>query len=254
MRYEEWAAADRELLALTVRGGAGLPGVTAAARGLSRAGEHGGLWLAAGLAGAAADRARRPAWLRATAVVGLAHVASVGVKYLVRRERPSGVEPAPARSGQRARTGAGAGTGSGQEAGQRSGTGGGQEFWQSSGTGSGQEAALARSGQRAGPGAGAGGTWPAAEVFGPYSFPSAHATSASAAAVAFGALLPAPLGAAALTSLAAAMCLSRLVVGVHYPTDIAAGAALGALAAHWGTRRPPGRRSGVGAGAGRGPA
>ena len=32
----------------------------------------------------------------------------------------------------------------------------------------------------------------------------------------------------------AAMCLSRLVVGVHYPSDVAAGAALGALTARVG--------------------
>jgi undecaprenyl-diphosphatase len=36
--------------------------------------------------------------------------------------------------------------------------------------------------------------------------------------------------------LAAAMCLSRLVVGVHYPTDVAVGAALGAAAAGLGAR------------------
>ncbi|MER6219868.1 phosphatase PAP2 family protein, partial [Streptomyces sp900105755] len=49
--------------------------------------------------------------------------------------------------------------------------------------------------------------------------------------VAFGAL-----GVPALAPLAAAMCLSRLVVGVHFPTDVAAGAALGALTARAGAR------------------
>ncbi|MBT2445103.1 phosphatase PAP2 family protein, partial [Streptomyces sp. ISL-36] len=35
---------------------------------------------------------------------------------------------------------------------------------------------------------------------------------------------------------AAAMCASRLVVGVHYPTDVAAGALLGAATAGLGRR------------------
>jgi decaprenylphosphoryl-5-phosphoribose phosphatase len=57
------------------------------------------------------------------------------------------------------------------------------------------------------------------------SFPSAHASSSFAAARAFSSLLPAePLYAGA-----AAMALSRVYLGVHYPSDIAAGAVLGTL-------------------------
>ena len=55
------------------------------------------------------------------------------------------------------------------------------------------------------------------------SFPSSHSTSSFAAARAYGTLLPpGPLYAAA-----AAMAFSRLYLGVHYPSDIAAGVALG---------------------------
>jgi undecaprenyl-diphosphatase len=140
------------------------PRVGGAARALSGVGEHGALWLVAGLVGAAVDGARRGAWLRATALTAGAHAASMGVKRVVRRPRPAHVEP------------------------------------------------LVRTAGR-------------------HSFPSSHATSATAAAVVFG-----TLGARALPPLAAAMCLSRLVVGVHYPSDVAAGAALGALTARAGAR------------------
>ncbi|MDQ1026656.1 membrane-associated phospholipid phosphatase [Streptomyces umbrinus] len=158
----------RILTALHARGAA--PSVAAAARALSLAGEHGALWLAAGLAGAAVDRERRGAWLRGTALTAGAHLASMGVKRLVRRPRPGHVEP------------------------------------------------LVRTAGR-------------------HSFPSSHATSAAAAAVAFGAL-----GAHVVPPLAAAMCLSRLVVGVHYPSDVAAGAALGAITARLGARWMTGGR------------
>ncbi|MGW0734246.1 phosphatase PAP2 family protein [Streptomyces sp. NPDC002851] len=157
---------DRRLLTALRRLGAE-PGVAATARALSFAGEHGALWLAAGLTGAAVDRERRGAWLRGTALTAAAHLTSMGVKRVVRRPRPD-AEP------------------------------------------------LVRTAGR-------------------HSFPSSHASSAAAAAVAYGALRPAP-GARLVPPLAAAMCLSRLVVGVHYPTDVAAGAALGALTARAGAR------------------
>ena len=72
---------------------------------------------------------------------------------------------------------------------------------------------------------------PLVRTAGRHSFPSSHATSAAAAAVAFGAL-----GAHAVPPLAAAVCVSRLVAGVHYPSDVAAGAVLGALTARLGAR------------------
>jgi membrane-associated phospholipid phosphatase len=57
------------------------------------------------------------------------------------------------------------------------------------------------------------------------SFPSAHAVSTTAAAVLFSRLT----GRRLEPVLVPPMVLSRLVLGVHYPTDVAAGAALGAV-------------------------
>jgi membrane-associated phospholipid phosphatase len=59
------------------------------------------------------------------------------------------------------------------------------------------------------------------------SFPSAHATSTTAAAVLMAPLTGLPLPAIVVPP----MALSRLVLGVHYPSDVVTGVAVGALVA-----------------------
>jgi membrane-associated phospholipid phosphatase len=64
------------------------------------------------------------------------------------------------------------------------------------------------------------------------SFPSSHATSTTAAAVAYSRLLGRRWPLLSIP----VMMASRLVLGVHYPSDVLAGALLGAGIARWPAR------------------
>ena len=64
------------------------------------------------------------------------------------------------------------------------------------------------------------------------SFPSAHATSTTAASI----LLARATGAPLPVMLVPPMALSRVLLGVHYPSDVATGVAVGAAVAAVATR------------------
>ena len=65
----------------------------------------------------------------------------------------------------------------------------------------------------------------------PNSFPSGHTCAAFAAGMIWMRALPWRWGRVAAGVLAVCMGLSRLYVGVHYPTDVLVGALIGALCA-----------------------
>ncbi len=133
-----------------------------AARLLSRAGEHAAAWIAAGLVGAAVDARARQQWVHAVLTVVASHGASVVLKRLVRRIRPT------------------------------------------------HPSLLAH-----------------VAVPSRWSFPSSHAASTTTAAIVYGRLLGTPVTAV----VPAAMGWSRLALGVHYPSDVLSGAALGTAVA-----------------------
>lgn len=65
-----------------------------------------------------------------------------------------------------------------------------------------------------------------------WSFPSSHAASTTAAAVAYSRLL----GRRYPLCLIPVMMTSRVVLGVHYPSDVLAGALIGSVMGRWTTR------------------
>jgi membrane-associated phospholipid phosphatase len=128
--------------------------------GFSRLGEHGGVWIALGVAGGVLDApGLRGRWRRATLVITGTYVANTALKLLVRRRRPQlpGLPPLTGTPTQ-------------------------------------------------------------------LSFPSAHASTSFAGARLYSRL---GLPAMPLYGLAAALSLSRLYLGVHYPSDVLGGALLG---------------------------
>lgn len=125
---------------------------------LTRAGEHGALWLFLAGAGALADRRGRGAYARAAVAVLCAYALNTLVKLVAGRRRPR-LPGLPALT----------------------------------------------------------------PTLSERSWPSAHAATSFAGARALSARLPAP----PLYGLAALMALSRPYVGVHWPSDALAGAALG---------------------------
>lgn len=165
----------RVLQFLRTRGHA--PAVEHAVGRFSALGEHGGLWLAIGAAGAALDRERRPQWLRTAGSVAGVYALNTAIKLVVARHRPvlDGLPP------------------------------------------------LARTPTQ-------------------LSFPSSHAATAFAGAGGYARL---GLPAGPLYALAIATAVSRPYLGLHYPSDVIAGAGLGlavsALAAKPASR--PTRRS-----------
>jgi undecaprenyl-diphosphatase len=69
------------------------------------------------------------------------------------------------------------------------------------------------------------------------SFPSGHAATAAAGALAFSRIWPA--AAIPAWTLAALIATSRIALGVHFPSDVLAGFVLGALLARFVCARPP---------------
>jgi membrane-associated phospholipid phosphatase len=161
---------DEQLL-LIARTRAHSPRVERAVARFSRLGEHGGVWLLIGFAGAlgAPERDRARGFARARRTILATYALNTALKFLVRRQRPQ-LEGLPALIAT-----------------------------------------------------------PSA-----LSFPSAHASTSLAGAFSYSRL---GLRRIPLYSLATGLSLSRVYLGVHYPSDVLAGALLGTAVARRRSRR-----------------
>ena len=162
MPSTDFLSVDERLLRLA-RTVAHRPGDERAVARFSRLGEHAGVWLAIGLAGAAVEPERRRAWRRARRTVAGSYALNTAIKFAVRRPRPE-LEDLPALTSTTTRL----------------------------------------------------------------SFPSAHACTSFAGALTY---MRIGLPAQPLYALAVGLSLSRLYLGVHYPSDVLAGALLGTTVA-----------------------
>lgn len=163
------ATVEEKILIFTTTALGSQPIVKSGAVGLSHFGEHALGWL--GLAGAGAVLARvqnksQTPWVAAGVGAFGAHAASVIIKRIVRRPRPSHPDIAVGVS-----------------------------------------------------------------VPSKLSFPSSHATSTTAAAILLGRAAGLPR-AALPAAIVPPMLISRLILGVHYPSDVLAGAVVGAVSAY----------------------
>jgi membrane-associated phospholipid phosphatase len=156
------ASLDERLLRVA-RATGHTPAVERAVARFSKLGEHGGIWLAMGVAGMTLDRDRRDRWRRMTCTIAGTYALNSAIKLAVRRRRPE-LAGLPALTSTATRL----------------------------------------------------------------SFPSAHASTSFAAA---GMYRRMGLPTLPLYGLASALALSRLYLGVHYPSDVLAGALLGSVVA-----------------------
>ncbi|UFS57884.1 phosphatase PAP2 family protein [Subtercola endophyticus] len=174
-----------------------------AGKALSFFGEHAAGWILLGLLGAGIDWSHAGAWLLSVLAVIVAHGLSVVIKRVVRRPRPG------ATVGADGKFDAGKG---GYPV-----TAGGRVDARGS----------AETGEQRASGAVASAVKVYASAPSKLSFPSSHASSTMAACIVYTAFFPWLWPVAVVVALA--MGFSRVILGMHFVTDVLAGYAIGLI-------------------------